>query len=179
MTQLSIWFTGMPGSGKSTLGDMLANVLKDEFAHKVVRFDGDIVRREICKDLGFTNLDRIENNMRVLWATAYLPGLGITPIVTLILPFTETRRKIRKVSAGLGTKVILIYTKCSECVLRERDPKNLYKLADSGALSNMTGIDSPYQDAYSDSDLTINTELEDPVDSLKRILNYLEYRKVI
>jgi adenylyl-sulfate kinase len=137
------WFTGLPASGKSTLGHELEYVLNKRKYHTYV-LDGDNVRHGLNSDLGFDRKDRRENIRRVGEVAKLFVDAGIIVIAAFISPFQEDRMFVR----GLVERgeFVEIYTKCSLSVCKKRDPKGFYKKALSGEIKGFTGVDSPYEE---------------------------------
>lgn len=137
-----LWFTGLSGSGKSTIANLLETKLHLLGAHTYL-LDGDNVRHGLNRDLGFTEGDRVENIRRVGEVAKLFADAGLIVLVSFISPFRAERRMARElVEPGLFHEVF-VDTPIDVC--RERDPKGLYRKADAGQISNFTGIDSPYE----------------------------------
>ena len=137
-----IWFTGLSGAGKSTL----ANVLEKELhvqGKRTYILDGDNVRLGLNKDLGFTNADRVENIRRVAEVAKLMMDSGLVVITAFISPFRAEREMARQLIGAEHFIEVFVDTPLEVC--EQRDPKGLYKLARNGQLSNMTGINSPYE----------------------------------
>lgn len=137
-----IWFTGLSGAGKSTL----ANVLEKELHARGKRtyiLDGDNVRLGLNKDLGFTNADRVENIRRVAEVAKLMMDAGLVVMTAFISPFRAEREMARQL---IGAEYFIeVYLDTPLEVCEQRDPKGLYKLARNGQLTDMTGINSPYE----------------------------------
>lgn len=165
-----IWFTGLSGSGKSTI----ANALEKELYKKGKRtyiLDGDNIRQGLNKDLGFTKADRVENIRRAIEISKLMVDAGIIVITTFISPF-RAEREMAKVSIGFENFVeIFIDTPLEIC--EQRDPKGLYKKARLGEIPNMTGISSEYEKPTSPS-LTIFTSDQKIDDAVIDIINLIE-----
>ena len=137
-----IWLTGLSGAGKSTL----ANLLEKKLHAKGVRtylLDGDNVRHGLCKDLGFTAADRVENIRRVAEVARLMVDAGVVVITAFISPFRAERRMARDLLEKSEFVEVFVDTPLE--VAEKRDPKGLYKKARRGELKNFTGIDSPYE----------------------------------
>lgn len=167
----TFWLTGLSGSGKSTVATALLAKLNASGLQCEI-LDGDIVRKHISSDLGFSPKDRETNVLRVGYICNLLNKHGVNTIVALISPCNETRNKLRNSLANF----IEIYVNCSleECI--KRDPKGLYKKALSGEILEFTGISSPYETPHN-PDITLKTSVEDVEQSVQKILDYL-YRQV-
>ena len=137
-----IWFTGLPGSGKSSIANRLEQRLHADGRHTYL-LDGDNIRHGLNRDLGFTEADRAENIRRVAEVARLMVDAGLIVLVAFISPFRAERRAARELFAD-GTFVeVFVDTPIEEC--ERRDPKGLYAKARSGALPNFTGVDSPYE----------------------------------
>ena len=148
-----IFFTGLSGSGKSTVAAALAELLRDEGARGVTLLDGDVMRRSISADLGFDRASRNTNVQRLGVAAAEVARAGGIGIAAPIAPFTEGRALAREAAAGLPFLLVHINTPLEIC--EQRDRKGLYAKARAGEISDFTGISSPYE-APLDADLTID-----------------------
>ena len=137
-----IWFTGLSGSGKSTIANLLDKRLNAEGRHTYL-LDGDNVRHGLNRDLGFTEADRVENIRRVAEVARLMVDAGLIVLVSFISPFRSERRMARELFAEGTFKEIYIDTPIEEC--ERRDVKGLYALARNGRLKNFTGVDSPYE----------------------------------
>jgi adenylyl-sulfate kinase len=136
----TIWFTGLSGSGKSTLANALAAHL-DQLAlpHHVI--DGDEIRRELCRDLGFSKEDRDENVRRIGYIAQLLNRHGVITIVAAISPYRDARNTVRRKCPCF----IEVHVDCPIAALAKRDVKGLYKRALAGEIAGFTGISDPYE----------------------------------
>ena len=165
-----LWFTGLSGSGKSTIAQALCKSLHDEGKYVVI-LDGDNLRHGLCGDLGFDEASRVENIRRVSEVAKLLVENGAIVLTAFISPFIEDREKAK---ALIGDDFREVFVDCPIETCRERDPKGLYAKADSGEIKNFTGIDSPYE-APVKADYVIKTSevsLEDSVQGLKNFLSF-------
>jgi bifunctional enzyme CysN/CysC len=137
-----VWFTGLPGSGKSTVANLVEKKLH-ALGHHTYLLDGDNVRHGLNKDLGFTDADRVENIRRVTEVTRLMVDAGLIVLVSFISPFQSEREMAR--GCFDSNEFIEVYIDTPLAVAEERDPKGLYKKARRGELTNLTGIDSPYE----------------------------------
>ena len=178
MKGVTVWFTGLPCSGKSTIADRLADVLKND-GYKVERLDGDIIRKSpISKDLGFTKEDRRKNLERVAFIAKLLSRNGIIVLATFVSPYNEIRRDIRSIIGE--DRFLLVYTKCSLKVCMERDVKGMYAKALKGEIENFTGIDDPFEEPINPkADLIVETDKESVEESVERVIKFLRRRGII
>jgi len=137
-----IWLTGLSGSGKSTIANALELKLHEQGKHTYI-LDGDNVRKNLNKDLGFLPESRTENNRRIGEVALMMKDAGLIVIVTCISPFDKDREAARQLFGD--AEFIEVYISTPLVVCEQRDPKGLYKKSRSGLLQNMTGIDSPYE----------------------------------
>jgi bifunctional enzyme CysN/CysC len=137
-----LWFTGLSGAGKSTIANLVDRKLHAMGKHSFV-LDGDNIRHGLSKNLGFTDADRVENMRRVAEAAKLMTDAGLIVLAALISPFRAEREMVRRIfPAG---EFVEIFVDTPLDVAEQRDPKGLYAKARSGALTNFTGIDSPYE----------------------------------
>ena len=164
-----IWFTGLPGSGKSTIGDKLEQKLT-EFGKHTYLLDGDNLRNGLNKDLGFSNTDRYENIRRVSEVGKLMVDAGWIVIACFISPFKNEREKARKIFEPGEFYEIYLNTPLNVC--EERDPKGLYKKARLGELKNFTGIDSVYEKP-TNPELELDTINHSPDELVNQIISLL------
>lgn len=138
---LLIWFTGLSGSGKSTIANELEAILVKKGIHTYL-LDGDSVRTGLNKDLGFSSQDRGENLRRIAEVGKLFVDAGIVTIACFIAPLEDQRSMIQKI---IGEDFYLVYVDTPLAICEERDVKGLYRKARSGEIKNFTGIDSPYE----------------------------------
>lgn len=139
---LLLWFTGLSGSGKSTIAGALEQALFQQGIHTYL-LDGDNVRHGLCKDLGFTAADRQENLRRVGEVAKLMVDAGTVVLAAFVSPYQAERDAIRALFAPGEFLEIFVDTPLSEC--EQRDPKGLYKKARAGEIKHFTGIDDPYE----------------------------------
>src|SRR5919108_377126 len=163
-----IWLTGLPGSGKTTIAKALQPRLK-ELGFKVELLDGDIVRKELSPELGFTKQDREIHARRVVYLSKLLSRNGIISIVCLISPYREFRRYARS-EISVNNNFFEVYVKCSLETCIGRDPKGLYKKALSGEIKDLTGLQDPYEEPKN-PELIVNTERQTLEECVNVILN--------
>ncbi len=164
-----IWLTGLSGSGKSTIANLLESALHDLNRHTYV-LDGDNVRHGLNRDLGFTEVDRVENIRRVGETAKLMVDAGLITIVSFISPFRSERQMVRELLDEGEFIEVFVDTPLEVC--EQRDTKGLYKKARAGEIENFTGIDSEYQ-RPENSELVLHTEDETPEDSAAALLQFL------
>ncbi|MFO8108906.1 MAG: adenylyl-sulfate kinase [Thermoplasmata archaeon] len=164
----TLWFTGLSGSGKSTIAEFLAIRLEREFNEQVERLDGDIVRKHLTSDLGFSKEDRDQNIERVSFVAKLLSRNGVAVLASFISPYIERRSKTRE----MVTNFIEVYVKCSVAVCEKRDVKGLYKKARSGEIANFTGISDPYEEPEN-AEIVLDTDKETVEESVQNVIEYL------
>jgi bifunctional enzyme CysN/CysC len=164
-----VWFTGLSGSGKSTIANIVEKKLFEQGRHSYL-LDGDNVRHGLNKDLGFTDADRVENIRRVSEVAGLLVDAGLIVLVSFISPFVAERRMARE--RVEGGEFIEVFVNTPIEVAEQRDPKGLYQKARSGELANFTGIDSPYE-APESPELTVDTTTMSPEEAADVIVAYL------
>ncbi|MSR51250.1 MAG: sulfate adenylyltransferase subunit CysN [Gemmataceae bacterium] len=169
-TPRCIWFTGLSGSGKSTVANQLEKRLHAEGKHTYM-LDGDNVRHGLNRDLGFTDADRVENLRRVAEVAKLMVEAGLIVIVSFISPFRAERRAARDLFAPEEFVEIHVSTPIAEC--EKRDVKGLYAKARKGELKNFTGIDSPYE-APENAELVIDTSTKSPEDCALEVWRLIE-----
>lgn len=165
-----IWFTGLSGSGKSTVANHLEKALFNS-GIRTYSLDGDNVRSGLNKGLTFSLEDRKENNRRIAEMAKLFMDAGIVTITAFISPLREDREEAKKVIGQDNFIEIFVNTPLEIC--EERDVKGLYKKARAGEIKNFTGISSPYE-APKDPDIEIKTEEETVEESVEKIINVLK-----
>jgi len=170
-----LWFTGLSGSGKSTIANLVEKRLHAQGNHTYL-VDGDNVRHGLNKDLGFTPEDRVENVRRVSELSRLLADAGLIVLVSLISPFRNERQRARELMEPGEFLEVYVDTPLEEC--ERRDPKGLYRKARAGKLTNFTGIDSPYEAPLA-PDIVLRTTEASPDALVDLILDALRQRQVI
>lgn len=171
----TLWFTGLSGSGKSTISVELEKALFERKKH-AFRLDGDNVRHGLNKNLGFSPEDRQENIRRIGEVSKLMVDAGLITITAFISPYREDRDNVRAMLDD--DEFIEIYTQCSVEECERRDTKGLYKKARTGEIPEFTGISAPYEEPRN-PEITIDTEQLDVKDAVTQILNYLEEHQYI
>lgn len=170
-----IWFTGLSGSGKSTIANALEQHLAAAGQHTYL-LDGDNVRHGLNQDLGFTDEDRVENIRRVGEVAALFVDAGLIVIAAFISPFRSERELVRNLVDS--DEFIEVYMSTPLATCEERDPKGLYGRARAGLISNFTGIDSAYQPPET-ADLVLDTSSDDVQSCVSRLLTVLTERGIL
>lgn len=170
-----LWFTGLSGSGKSTIANNLEKILHANGRHTIL-LDGDNVRLGLNRDLGFTDADRVENIRRVAEVAKLMTHAGLIVIVSFIAPFRSERRLARELMEPGEFVEIFVDTPLEECV--RRDPKGLYSRALAGGITNFTGIDSTYEPPEK-PDIQLKTLDAGPVELAMEIHDFLKARAFI
>lgn len=170
---VTLWFTGLSGSGKSTVSLLVATALRNA-GYKVEILDGDVVRTNLSKGLGFSKEDRDTNIKRIGFVCKLLTRNDVIAISAAISPYREVRDFVRK---DIGD-FIEIYCDSELDVLIERDTKGLYKKALSGEIENFTGISDPYEPPKK-PELVLKTDSEPPTDSAQKVIETLIDRGIV
>ncbi|MBB5536448.1 sulfate adenylyltransferase subunit CysN [Rhizobium giardinii] len=168
-----LWFTGLSGSGKSTIANALDRLLHARGKHTYV-LDGDNVRHGLNRDLGFTEADRVENIRRVAEVAKLMADAGLIVLVSLISPFRDERRMARELMEEDEFIEIFVDTPLDECA--RRDPKGLYEKAFAGKIANFTGVSSPYERPES-PELHLETVGHEPAALALKIEQFLDRRR--
>ncbi len=165
----TLWFTGLSGAGKTTISEIVERELRDRFG-KVEVLDGDIVRTNLSKGLGFSREDRDTNILRIGFVAELLTRNGVGVIVSAISPFKEARDQVRR---SIGEDFIEVYVDAPIEVCAERDVKGLYKKAFAGEIPQFTGVSDPYEPPAA-PELVLNTDEEEPEESAGKVIAKLE-----
>ncbi|GAA1601834.1 adenylyl-sulfate kinase [Actinoplanes couchii] len=169
---LVVFFTGLSGSGKSTIARNLADALRENGDRTVTLLDGDVVRRELTAGLGFSKADRDRNVRRIGWVAAEVARHRGMAVACPIAPYEAARAAARRMSVEAGGGFILVHVATPLEVCESRDRKGLYARARAGQLRGMTGIDDPYE-VPADPELTIDTTTMTVPEAVDVVLNYL------
>lgn len=173
----TLWFTGLSGAGKSTLTDRLHDEFKRR-GYKVEVLDGDVVRTNLSKGLGFSKEDRDTNIRRIGFVCDLLSRNGVIAISAAISPYEAIRQECRELVESHDAAFVEVYCKCSLDELVRRDVKGLYKKALSGEIQNFTGVSDPYEEP-THPEIVVESDREAVDVSFQRILSYLEERGLI
>src|SRR5262244_2554514 len=168
----TLWFTGLSGAGKSTIANALTPKLQ-ALGKRVEILDGDEVRTNLSKGLGFSKEDRDTNIRRIGWVAKTLSKHGVVAITAAISPYRDIRNEVRESVTKSGAGFVEVYVHCPVDVLAERDVKGLYKKALAGEIKNFTGVDDPYESPLA-PEVTVDTDSESPEQSAARIIAKLE-----
>jgi adenylyl-sulfate kinase len=163
----TLWFTGLPCSGKSAVADGVAAILKER-GLRVERLDGDIVRQDLTRDLGFSKKDRDENIRRVTFVAKLLSRNGVAVLTSFISPYREMRDRARREA----TNFVEIYAKCPVEICMSRDVKGMYEKAIRGEIKEFTGISDPYEEPLN-PEIVLETDRETLEGSVQKVLTRL------
>ena len=164
----TVWFTGIPCCGKTTIADQVAIVLKKK-DYTVERLDGDVVRLGLTSNLGFSKKDRDENIRRVTFVAKKLTRNNVVVLATFVSPYREQRRNARKEIE----RFVEVYVRCPVEICMKRDVKGMYRKALEGKIKHLTGVDDPYEEPEH-PELIINTDTESIEESVKKVLHTIE-----
>ena len=170
----TLWFTGLSGAGKSTIAGIVEAELHAR-GFKVEVLDGDVVRTNLSKGLGFSKEDRDTNIRRIAFVADLLSRNGVVAITAAISPYREIRDEAREL---MGDRFIEIYVKASVEECARRDVKGLYEKAFKGEIKEFTGVSDPYEPPLN-PEITLDTEHESPEESAAKLLSLLEERQLI
>ena len=165
---VTVWFTGLSGAGKTTIAEKLVQVLRDR-GRKVEILDGDVVRTNLSKGLGFSKEDRDINIRRIGFVCNLLARNGVIAIASAISPYRSVRDEVRATHSDF----VEVYIRCSIEKLTERDVKGLYAKALSGEIKNFTGISDPYEEPLN-PEVLLDSETETEEESLAKLVDKLE-----
>jgi adenylylsulfate kinase len=168
---MTLWFTGLSGAGKSTVAQLVEEELRGR-GNLVEVLDGDVVRQNLSKGLGFSKEDRDTNIRRIAFVADLLSRNGVVAITAAISPYREIRDEAREL---MGDRFVEIYVKASVTECARRDVKGLYEKAFAGEIKEFTGVSDPYEEPL-DPDLVLDTEAETPVESAARVLALVDSR---
>jgi adenylylsulfate kinase len=170
----TLWFTGLSGAGKTTISKIVEEQLRER-GSRVEVLDGDVVRENLSKGLGFSKEDRDTNIRRIAFVADLLSRNGVPVITAAISPYREIRDEARQL---MGGRFIEVFVKASVEVCAERDVKGLYEKAFKGEIKEFTGVSDPYEPPLS-PEITLDTEHQTPEESAQQLLALLEGRQLI
>src|SRR3954467_14322398 len=170
----TLWFTGLSGAGKTTISKIVEEQMRDR-GSRVEVLDGDVVRENLSKGLGFSKEDRDTNIRRIAFVADLLSRNGVPVITAAISPYREIRDEAREL---MGDRFIEVFVKASVEVCAERDVKGLYEKAFKGEIKEFTGVSDPYEPPLS-PELTLDTEHDSAEEDAGKILSLLEERQLI
>jgi adenylylsulfate kinase len=170
----TLWFTGLSGAGKSTLAQYLTPVLRERGV-RVEVLDGDEIRENLSKGLGFSKEDRDMNIRRIGFVANLLSRNGCCAITAAISPYASVRNEVRRMTQAAFVEV---FVHAPLAVVEQRDTKGLYKKARAGVIKNFTGISDPYE-APEHAEIVVNTADESVEESARKILDYLVGRGLV
>ncbi|WP_406006264.1 adenylyl-sulfate kinase [Streptomyces sp. NBC_00637] len=173
----TVWLTGLPSAGKTTIARFLSDRLKRE-GHRVEVLDGDEIRRFLSAGLGFSRADRHVNVQRVGLVSEVLARNGVLCVVPVIAPYADSREAVRLRHETSGTPYIEVHVATPVEVCRERDVKGLYARQAAGELTGLTGVDDPYE-APVDPELVLTTQDRTPPDSADAVYAVLAARGLV
>ena len=165
----TLWFTGLSGAGKTTIAEIVEHELRER-GRRVEVLDGDIVRTNLSKGLGFSRDDRNINVLRIGFVANLLTRNGVAVIVSAISPYKEARDQVRRRIVDF----VEVFVDAPLEVCAERDVKGLYQKAFAGEIPQFTGVSDPYEPPAA-PDLTLKTDEEDPQESARRVIEKLEF----
>ncbi len=165
----TLWFTGLSGSGKTTISEIVEKELRER-GHRVEVLDGDVVRTNLSRGLNFSKEDRDINILRIGFVAELLTRNGVAVIVSAISPYREARDQVRR---NIGEDFVEVYVDAPLEVCAERDVKGLYKKAFAGEIEQFTGVSDPYEPPAA-PELHIKTGEEEPHESARRVLLKLD-----
>jgi adenylylsulfate kinase len=170
----TLWFTGLSGAGKTTISKLVEEELIAR-GSKLEILDGDVVRENLSKGLGFSKEDRDTNIRRIAFVADLLSRNGVPVITAAISPYREIRQDARDL---MGDRFIEVYVKASVEACAERDVKGLYAKAFAGEIKEFTGVSDPYEEPL-DAEVVLETETESPDESAAKLIALLEERQLI
>ena len=170
----TLWFTGLSGAGKTTISKIVERELRDR-GSRVEVLDGDVVRENLSKGLGFSKEDRDTNIRRIAFVADLLSRNGVPVITAAISPYREIRDEAREL---MGDRFIEVFVKASVEVCAERDVKGLYEKAFKGEIKEFTGVSDPYEPPLN-PEITLDTEHDSAEEDAGKILSLLEERQLI
>ena len=173
----TLWFTGLSGAGKTTISHLVETELRDR-GSRVEVLDGDVVRENLSKGLGFSKEDRDTNVRRIGYVARILARNGVAVITAAISPYAATRDEVRSLAEADGIPFLEVYASADLDALVARDVKGLYKKALAGEVQHFTGVSDPYEPPLG-AEVVVQTDRESVAESVDRILAALEERGLL
>ncbi len=173
----TLWFTGLSGSGKSTIAFTLEHALVQS-GHLAYVLDGDNIRHGLNKNLGFSAADREENIRRIGEVAKLFADCGVLTMTSFISPYRADRDQARQIHAAAGLPFIEVFVQTPVELCEQRDPKGLYKKARAGELKEFTGISAPSEEPLH-AEIILNTAELSPTDAAGKVLGYLEEKGLL
>jgi adenylylsulfate kinase len=170
----TLWLTGLPRAGKSTVAGLVAGRLRALGVHRIELLDGDEVREGLCRDLGFSRSDREENIHRITFVSKVLTRNGVVVLVAAISPYRGSRERAREEIQSF----IEVWCRAPVEACAARDYKGLYEKARRGEIDNLTGVNDPYEEPE-DADLVLDTDRETAEESAERVMELLAERGLV
>jgi len=164
----TIWFTGLPCCGKTTIANQVAVILKQR-NYLVEQLDGDIIRQNFSSDLSFSKKDRDENIKRATFLAKMLSRNNIVVLASFVSPYRKQRRRARKEIKNF----VEVYVRCPVKICMKRDVKGMYKKALDGKIQHFTGVDDPYEEPEN-PELIVDTDIESVQESVEKVLQKIE-----
>ena len=164
----TIWFTGLPCCGKTTIADQVAVILKKR-NYLVERLDGDLIRQNFSSDLSFSKKDRDENIRRATFLAKMLSRNNVVVLASFVSPYRKQRRRARKEIKNF----VEVYVRCPVKICMKRDVKGMYRKALEGKITHFTGVDDPYEEPE-DPELIVDTDIESVEESVGKVLQKIE-----
>lgn len=171
-----LWFTGLSGSGKSTIANLVELALNRDFRAHTYLLDGDNIRAGLNRDLGFSDADRVENIRRIGETARLFFDAGLIVLTAFISPFQQDRDSVRALLPPGG--FFEIFVSCPFDLCEQRDPKGLYLKARAGQLKNFTGLDSPYEPPVQ-PELTLNSASDTPDICARQVIRFLQAADIL
>jgi len=169
----TLWFTGLPCSGKTSISDLVGKELRLQ-GHCVEYLDGDIIRKGLSRDLGFSREDRDSNVKRVTFVASLLTRNGVATLVSLVSPY----RRARDESRAAIRAFIEVYVRCPLDVCEKRDSKGMFQKARTGKLPFFTGVSDPYEEPLN-PEIILNTDTANITTCVSKVLDYLDSKKLL
>ncbi|HWC79816.1 MAG TPA: adenylyl-sulfate kinase [Pseudonocardiaceae bacterium] len=171
---VTVWLTGLPSAGKSTIARGVADRLHT-YGQPVEVLDGDEIRRNLTRDLGFSRSDREENVRRIGFVAQLLAGHGVVTLVPVIAPYATSRAQVRAEHVAHGVDFVEVYVATPTGVCARRDVKGLYAKQRAGQLRGLTGVDDPYEPPEV-PDLSIPAHTQDVTESVDTVFSFVHQR---